>query len=89
VGNAPVAVNSNRNIATRPLGGTRVLRARQPNMDGSRAKSRLWAGAYRRAQFIVLGSHSEISGKAISSVMIITSQPRNQKQPLKIVSNGI
>jgi hypothetical protein len=36
-----------------------------------------------------LGSTSEICGNAIKSVMMMTSQPRNQKQPLKIVSSGM
>ena len=36
-----------------------------------------------------LGSTSEICGKAIKSVMMMTSQPRNQKQPLKMVSSGM
>ena len=40
-------------------------------------------------QPIMFGRTSEISGKAISSVMMMTSQPRNQATPLKIVSSGI
>ena len=78
-----------------PLAGPRLLKAASPSRErgrnaGSKKRSRE-CGLLRRAAApysIVLGRESEISGKAINSTMMITSQPRNHKTPLKMVSSG-
>jgi hypothetical protein len=78
VGKASVAVNSDQEKAS--LNNSAMIEA----------LGRRWAGAYRAGRaHKPRVNQREISGKAISSVMMITSHPRNQKQPLKIVSNGI
>ena len=47
------------------------------------------AAGCRSAHFIRLGRNSEISGTVASSSTTMTSQPRNQPTPLKMVSSSM